>query len=172
MSKFTIRLSIASLDKWIKDLEKKKSSYTKVAVRIADRLADIMMDCDLQSETYKVPAKLKGKVAQAGIKNDTPKATFQEYGTGVIGSQFPHVSEELQKMGWKYDVNRHGERGWWYPTTEEDPNPYKWTDKSGQLRAWTKGQVATRNFYNALKRAEELFSEVAIEELMREANKI
>ena len=69
-------------------------------------------------------------------------------------------------------MNRHGERGWWYPTTEEDPNPYKWTDESGQLRAWTKGQVATRNFYNALKRAEELFSEVAIEELMREANKI
>ena len=84
MPKFTRRLSIASLDKWLKDLEQKKSSYTKVAVRIADRLADIMMDCDLQSETYKVPAKLKGKVAQAGIKNDTPKATFQEFGTCVI----------------------------------------------------------------------------------------
>ncbi len=130
-----------------------------------------MMECDLQSDTYKVPAKLEGNIATAGIKNDTQKATYQEFGTGIIGSQFPHVAEELQIMGWKYDVNAHGEKGWWYPTTTDDPNPYKWTDPDGNLRAWTKGMPAGRNFYNALIRAEEMFSEVAREELLREVGK-
>lgn len=168
MAKFETRLSLASLDEMIKRLETKKKSYPKVAIRIADRLADIMMDCDLQSGTYKVSAKLEGNIAVAGIRNDEEKAKFQEFGTGIIGSQFPHVAEELQKMGWKYDVNGHGEDGWWYPTTENDPNPYKWTDPDGQLRAWTKGLPAGRYFYDALKRAEEMFTEVAIEELQKE----
>lgn len=171
MAKFERRLSLASLDKWIKELEIKEKNYPKVALRIVDRLADIMMDCDLQSGTYKVPAKLEGNVAIAGIKNDELKSQFQEFGTGVIGQQFPHVSEELEKIGWKYDVNNHGEKGWWYPTTKDDPNPYKWTDSDGQLRAWTKGLPAGRYFYDALKRAEEMFTEVAIEELEREAKK-
>lgn len=171
MAKFETRLSLASLDEMIKRLEIKKKSYPKVALRIADRLADIMMDCDLQSGTYKEPTRLEENTAIASIKNDEKKAQFQEFGTGIIGSQFPHVAEELQRMGWKYDVNGHGEKGWWYPTTENDPNPHKWTDESGQLRAWTKGLPAGRYFYNALKRAEEMFSEVAIEELEREAGK-
>lgn len=171
MAKFERRLSLASLDKWMKELEIKEKNYPKVALRIVDRLADIMMDCDLQSGTYKVPAKLEGNVAIAGIKNDELKSQFQEFGTGVIGQQFPHVSEELEKIGWKYDVNNHGESGWWYPTTENDPNPYKWTGSDGQLRAWTKGLPAGRYFYDALKRAEEMFTEVAIEELEREAKK-
>jgi len=163
-------LSTASLGDWIKDLEIKKKNYPKIALRIVDRLADIMMDCDLQSGTYKVPARLResGMVAQASIRNDTQEATYKEYGTGIIGSQFPHVAEELQRMGWKYDVNAHGEKGWWYPTTQDDPNPYKWTDPDGNLRAWTKGLPASRQFYDALKRAEEMFSEVAREELSRE----
>lgn len=168
MAKFERRLSLSSLDKWIKELEVKEKNYSKVALRIADRLADIMMDCDLQSGTYKVSAKLEGNVAIAGIKNDKTSAQFQEFGTGVIGEKFPHVSEELEKMGWKYDVNNHGESGWWYPTTKDDPNPYKWTDSDGQLRAWTKGLPAGRYFYDALKRAEEMFTEVAIKELERE----
>lgn len=168
MAKFETHLSLSSLDEMIKRYENKKKDYPKIAMRIADRLADIMMDCDLQSGTYKVPTRLEGNTAVASIINDEEKAQFQEYGTGVIGEQFPHVAEELQKIGWKYDVNGHGEAGWWYPTTDSDPNPYKWTDTDGQLRAWTKGLPAGRYFYNALKRAEEMFTEVALEELQRE----
>lgn len=37
------RLSIASLNEWIKDLEIRQKKYPKIAVKIADRLADEMM---------------------------------------------------------------------------------------------------------------------------------
>ena len=37
-------------------------------------------------------------------------------------------------------------------------NPYKWKDETGQLRAWTRGLVAERAFYEALQRVEELLS--------------
>lgn len=168
MAKFQTNLSLLSLDTMIKRLENRKKDYPRKALRIADRLANIMMDCDLQSGTYKVPTRLEGNTAIACIRNDKEWAEFEEFGTGVIGEKFPHVSEELQKMGWKYDVNNHGEKGWWYPTTESDPNPYKWTDPEGILRAWTKGMPASRQFYDALKRAEEMFTEVALEELSKE----
>ncbi len=174
MKKYKIqtRLSIHSLDQLIKTLEIKKKSYPIVALRIADRLVDIMLD-NAYPDTYIVRARLRenGKSVVASMRNDKPKWTYHEFGTGIIGSQFPHVAEALQKAGWKYDVNNHGESGWWYPTTDSDPNPYKWTDSTGQLHGWTRGLVAERAFWDAMERAKECFYEVATEELEREANK-
>lgn len=72
---------------------------------------------------------------------------FNEMGTGIVGSKKPHPAFE----SWEYDVNGHGEKGWWYPTTPDDPNPYKITDKNGQLRAWTKGLPSRSMFYNAFE---------------------
>ena len=176
MAKFETHLSLSSLDEMIKRYEDRKRDYPKIAMRIADRLADIMMDCDLQSGTYKVPTRLResGNVAEAKIRNDKKTeegysiAQFQEYGTGVMGAKFPHVAEELQKIGWKYDKNKHGEAGWWYPTTEDDPNTTKKKTENGEWIAWTRGLPAGRYFYNALKRAEEMFTEIALEELQKE----
>lgn len=55
-----------------------------------------------------------------------------EYGTGIVGQQNP-------KLGaWQYNVNNHLE-GWWYPTNYDDPNPYKWVDSEGNIRAFTRG---------------------------------
>lgn len=167
-------LSLKSMDSWMKELEKlEKKQIPQISLRIADKLADGMMDCDLQTGTYKLPTRLResGKVAESGIRNDTKEAIFKEFGTGVIGKQIPHIADELKRIGWKYDRNEHGEKGWWYPTTENDPNPHKWIDPNGQLRAWTKGLPAGRNFYDALQRAEELFPDIAIEEFLREVGK-
>lgn len=43
--------------------------------------------------------------------NTTQDATYGEFGTGMIGSNDPHV---LNILGWEYDVNEHGEKGWRY----------------------------------------------------------
>ena len=83
MPKFETHLSLSSLDEMIKRYENRKKDYPKIAMRIADKLADIMMDCDLQSGTYKVPTRLEGNTAVASIKNDKEKAKFQEFGTGI-----------------------------------------------------------------------------------------
>lgn len=39
-------------------------------------------------------------------------AVFVEYGTGIVGSQNQHPN--LARTGWIYDINEHGEKGWWY----------------------------------------------------------
>ena len=45
------------------------------------------------------------------ISNSTQEATYAEFGTGMIGAGSPHA---LNALGWAYDVNDHGERGWRY----------------------------------------------------------
>lgn len=46
------------------------------------------------------------------VYTDCDWASFVEFGTGVIGSENPHPETGL--ANWKYDVNNHGESGWWY----------------------------------------------------------
>ena len=52
----------------IQRYETKKKNIPKVALRIVDRLADIMME-DVYPDTEKIPATTKGKTAVAGIRN-------------------------------------------------------------------------------------------------------
>lgn len=156
--KVTRNLSLESMNEWLrelKNLEKKK--IPKVALKIADRLADEMIK-DVYPDTKKISAKLEGSRAVAGIKNEKSKWAYKEYGTGIVGSQDPHVAEALQQAGWKYDVNDHGEKGWIYPVG------------NGEYR-WTKGQPASKEFWNALIKAEKLFPEIAREEFLREVGK-
>lgn len=150
-------MSLASLDEWTKDLERRKKQYSKIALRIADRLADEMMK-DIYPNTEKISAKLEGNTAVAGIRNKEEKWTYKEYGTGIVGSQNPHVAEALASIGWKYDVNEHGEKGWFYP-------------KGDGTFGWTKGQPASKKFWQALQRAQELFPEIGREELLREVGR-
>lgn len=162
MAKFERRLSLASLDKWIKELEIKEKNYPKVALRIADRMADEMLkevsDKKAYKETYKMPSKLEKNTAIAGIKNDELKAYFNEFGTGIVGSQNQHISEELGKIGYKYDVNEHGEKGWVYP-------------KEDGTFGWTKGLPARKEFWNVLQKIADRFPEIGKEELEREAKR-
>ena len=39
-------------------------------------------------------------------------APFVEWGTGIEGQQSPHPDTSI--VGWKYDINDHGEKGWFY----------------------------------------------------------
>ena len=167
MAKFQTYLSLSSLDEIIKRLENRKKTYPKIAKNIADRLANEMLEDVKQAtsphgrnpykDTELIPARLDGNIAKAGIINTTNKAYFNEFGTGIVGSQSPHIAEELTKEGYRYDINSHGETGWWYPTNEDDPNPTKKKVDNGWI-AWTKGLPAQKVFYEALKKAEERLS--------------
>ena len=46
------------------------------------------------------------------VYTDCPWAKYVEFGTGITGSQNPHQNASVS--GWKYDVNEHGESGWFY----------------------------------------------------------
>lgn len=75
-------------------------------------------------------------------------AIFVEYGTGIRGAASPHP-EPIP--GWVYDVNGHGEAGWWYPTDASDPNPTKKQAADGSWIAHTKGQPAGAFVYKTLQ---------------------
>lgn len=72
-------------------------------------------------------------------------AMFVEYGTGIVGAENPHPSPDID---WIYDSNYHGEAGWWYPTTSDDPNPAKRVTKDGTILAWTAGQRSKPFMYD------------------------
>lgn len=64
--------------------------------------------------------------------NDCYYAALVEYGTGIVGS-----GTHPNAKGYQYDVNNHGEDGWYY------------MDEHGKFH-WTKGMQAHRYMFNAL----------------------
>ena len=54
------------------------------------------------------------------------------------------------KHGYQINLREKGEKGWWYPTDESNSNLFKYTDKSGQLRAFTLGLDSGHMLYDAL----------------------
>lgn len=171
MAKFETRLSLLSLDEMIKRYENRKKDYPKMAMRIADRLADEMLDYVKEKKTehgaspYKdskrIPAKLEGNIATAGMKDTTLKAYYNEFGTGIRGSENPHPAEGMQ----------YRDGGWWYPTDSNDKNKTKRETENGELIAYTKGLPAQKGYYEALQKANELFPKIGAEELNREVGK-
>lgn len=69
------------------------------------------------------------------IKVGADYAIFVEFGTGIVGANSPHPEPD----GWQYDVNSHGENGWWYSD-----------EKQNRIR-WTKGQPASAFVYKTLE---------------------
>lgn len=69
------------------------------------------------------------------IYTDCPWAKFVEFGTGIVGSKNPHPDTSI--VGWKYDTNEHGEKGWYY-------------FKDDKLH-WTKGMPSRPFMYETAK---------------------
>ena len=100
---------------------------------------------------------LESMQAQAGdvIENggewivftDCPHAAFVEFGTGVTGSMNPHPDTSL--VGWRYDVNEHGDAGWFY-------------FKDGEWH-WTKGMISRPFMYETGRDLKKLVSKTAKE---------
>ena len=151
-AKFTMRLSLDSIEEYKQFLEKYSSKLPQIAENIVDRVSEEGLEYNYNS-TEKIPIENTGEKVTGGIRTTDEGETYAEFGTGQVGSQNPHVAEYLEKAGWKYDVNEHGEKGWLYY-------------KDGQLH-WTKGMPAQKKFYNASVRMEEKFPIIAIEEFKK-----
>lgn len=156
-AKTDIRLSVSSLNDYVKVLELKKQQILNVLPNIATRVAE-----EAGKDTYKsvkiISAEMQGETAIAYARSTDEIDTYKEFGTGIVGIQNPHVDDALAKSGWKYDVNEHGEKGWVYPK------------KDGTF-GWTKGQPAQKKFYIASQRAKEKAPEIAKDEFRKYKNK-
>lgn len=56
------------------------------------------------------------------ITNDSDHALYVEFGTGIVGAANPYPNN---KIGYRYDINGHGEDGWYY--YDEDEKRIRWT---------------------------------------------
>ena len=152
-TKHTMKLSLSDLQEYKKMLEEYKKKLPQVAENIVRRVSEIGLQ-DNHKSTEMLPVKNEGNVVSGGIKTTDEIDTYREFGTGIVGSQNPHVAEYLAKVGWIYDVNEHGEAGWKYP-------------KGDGTYGWTRGIPASKKFYEAIKRMEEEFPTIAKDELSK-----
>ena len=76
-------------------------------------------------------------------------AVYVEYGTGIVGEANPHP----EPNGWEYDINGHGEAGWFYPV-KDGPQSNAWhpagRKAAGVRLAWTRGMPARPFMYNTM----------------------
>lgn len=149
-TKYTMRLSLSSINEYKQMLEQYKKQLPQVAENIVRRVSEVGLEDNYKS-TEMLPIKNEGSVVSGGIRTTDEIDTYREFGTGIVGSQNPHPDI---MSGWIYDVNEHGEKGWKYP-------------KEDGTYGWTKGIPAGMKFYKATKRMEEALPEIAKEELSK-----
>ena len=78
------------------------------------------------------------------VWSSDPVIIFNEFGTGARGVQDGWAT----KFGYQVNASGKGDTGWFYPTTEDDPNPYKHYYQ-GQLYGFTHGLPSRHMFYDA-----------------------
>jgi HK97 gp10 family phage protein len=155
VDKIKMKLTTRSIEDAIKEVKERKRELNAKVVKLIKALMEAGVDI-AKAQVRELGAVYTGELEEsitgffdpeAGIgiiRANAPYAVYVEFGTGVIGKSNPHPAPE----GWKYDVNEHGDKGWWY-FNERDQ---KWH--------WTKGMASRPFMYNTLQ------------ELQREAEKI
>ena len=131
MPKIKLSLSTKSIDAALKELqtyqkkveqagEKLTRTLTERGVALAQLNASYMSIYDTGELVNGIDSAYSG---QSGfIVSSAPHSAFCEFGTGIRGLESQHPDPGI--AGWKYDVNEHGEAGWWYMG---DDGEWHWT---------------------------------------------
>lgn len=161
MKTISFGLSASEVRDAIKELEKYKDDLNYKCKKLAERLAEEGMaiarlkiaehDAIYTGELLEsIKAEYGGSVPDGAmwyIYTDCPWAIYTEFGTGIKGEQSPHPDTSL--ANWKYDVNNHGDSGWYY-------------FKDGEWH-WTKGMPSRPFMYETGKELELLVAKIAKE---------
>lgn len=126
MPKYSTRLSAKGFRKLANQVREYRESLTDKCEEFAYRLAEegvaiaqmkiLGFNAVLTGELLDSMNLRAGDIYSNGaryyIYTDCPWAKFVEFGTGIVGSKSPHPDTSI--AGWKYDVNEHEEKGWFY----------------------------------------------------------
>ena len=128
MAKYTFKsdMSIRGLKNLKKQLLDYKADFNTKVNLFTERLAleGVILaktkiaekDAVFTGELYDSMNLRKGDAIYNGsqwiIYTDCPWALYVEFGTGIVGAQNPHPLPGV--ANWKYDINEHGESGWFY----------------------------------------------------------
>lgn len=135
MPRYKTNLSARGFRNLAKQVREYRKSLTDKCEEFAYRLAEegvaiaqmkiLDFDAVLTGELLNSMNLRAGDIYSNGasyyIYTDCAWAKFVEFGTGVVGSESPHPDTSIS--GWKYDVNEHGENGWFYFSDGE----WNWT---------------------------------------------
>ena len=139
-----LKASLDDLDTLLSELEAYRAKVEAAGLEIVHRLADIGMEAAVREATvmdaYDSGELVNGirveKTRLGGkVVSTAPHSAFVEFGTGIRGKNNPYPLPGL--AGWRYDVNEHGEAGWFYY-------------KEGAWH-WTAGLPSRPYMYNAAK---------------------
>ena len=158
MPKFKINLNPREIDRLIKDIKQYKRELTEKVNLLIGELTDYGVEV-AKAQVRELGAWYTGElessitgyfspsVGVGIIKAGAPYAVYVEFGTGVVGKSQPHPSPD----DWRYDINEHGESGWWY-----------FNDYTGHPQ-WTKGMPSRPFMYNTARELENACERIARE---------
>lgn len=158
MRKISFGLSVKEINRAIREIEKYKAELNAKISMLIEALTDYGVEiAKVQVRslgawyTGELESSISGYFSPSTgvgiIKAGAPYAVYVEFGTGVVGASAPHPAP----TGWAYDVNGHGESGWWY----YNPN-------DGRVH-WTKGMESRPFMYNTVRELEQICVSVAKE---------
>lgn len=155
--KITINLNTRDINRAIREVEKYKKELKQKTLALikalTDRGEEIAKAQVRQLDAFytgELEASIEGYFSPSWevgiIKAGAWYAAYVEFGTGIVGEQSPHPDPQ----GWQYDVNSHGEKGWWYFNDRDQ----KWH--------WTKGFQSRPFMYNTVKELERECRKIAL----------
>jgi hypothetical protein len=156
--KFKINLNPREIDRLIKDIKQYKRELAEKVNLLIGELTDYGVEVAKAQVrelgawyTGELESSIEGyfspSVGVGIIKAGAPYAVYVEFGTGVVGKSQPHPSPD----DWRYDINEHGESGWWY-----------FNDYTGHPQ-WTKGMPSRPFMYNTARELENACERIARE---------
>ena len=90
--------------------ERLTHALTEQGVSFAQLNASYMNIYDTGELVRGIDSEYRG--AKGYVLSTAPHSAFCEFGTGAVGKGSQHPNPSL--AGWKYNVNNHGQAGWWY----------------------------------------------------------
>lgn len=163
MRKISFGLSVKEINRAIREVEKYKAELNTKVSMLIEALTDYGVEiAKVQVRqlgawyTGELESSISGYFSPSTgvgiIKAGAPYAVYVEFGTGVVGAGSPHPAP----AGWRYDVNAHGESGWWY-----------YNDRDGKMH-WTKGMPSRPFMYNTARELEQECVKIAKEVFSRD----
>ena len=142
-------ISVKSIDKAIAEVENYSKQMNMQIKAISDAIekrgAEILRDKiakttngkgDLANSIVTWSEHVGEGKTRTFIRLNSNYAAYVEFGTGIKGQSGKHP--DVAAVGWVYDVNQHGEKGWVYK--DDDGDFY-----------WTKGHEANSILYETLQ---------------------
>lgn len=160
MLKLKLSPTEKSINEILKEIRRYRKKVEKAAPEITKRLTEQGVSLAQQNASYMdiydsgalvngIEAEYVGgfgvSTAVGKVHSTAPHSAFCEFGTGIVGQGSQHPDP---MPGWTYDVNEHGEDGWWY------------YDESGQKR-WTKGMPSRPYMHDTAKMLRNMVPETA-----------